>query len=611
MKLQAILIIFAILTFLSALIGGFFYYSSLKEMVIQKAALECELSVTTYRDHISYLLKEKLREIKALSKTKELLKALDSPSGKNLIAANEMLRYFNTALEADVCYLMDVEGNTISSSNFNARDSFVGKNYSFRPYFQKAITGSQSIYLALGVTSGKRGAYFSQPVLGSDNQTPIGVLVIKTSADALESTLVNLGYSESIALITTPQDIVFMSTYQSWLYHRMFETDIASLVKIVESKQFGKGPFQWTGLSLKNHHQMSDTSGNEFLYHQAEINELPGWKIISMINPEKISKQTIDPVIKLSSYAIVLICFFIGTLVIILYKMANSEITKRKSVEKALQKAKVELEIRVEERALDYKIAKEEAEKANNLKNEFLANMSHELRTPMHSILNFSKFGIIKTDKINKEKSLHYFKQIRLAGERLMDLLGNLLDLSKLEAGNETYNMQPTDVWSLAEKVVSKLKPIWEKKNLNVEISSPTISTVAICDNSKIKQVIRHILNNAITFTPSGGKIDIFLHAGESFQSQQVDNLALMPAIFISIKDNGIGIPETEKKAIFSKFIQSSLTKTSAGGTGLGLSICKEIILAHKGVIWVENNIEKGATFIFSIPYEPKASYPA
>ena len=308
MKLHVILFTLALLTFSSALIGGLFYYSSLKEVVIQKAALESELSVSTYKDHISYLLSEKLKEVKALSKTKELIQTLTFPTKNNLVNANNMLLYFNNSLESDVCYLMDTNGKTISSSNFDAPDSFVDKKYAFRPYFKKAMKGSSAIYLALGVTSGKRGAYFSQPIYDVNGNTPIGVLVIKTAVDSLENTIAGLGYNKSKALITTPQGIIFMSSFKPWLFQSLFKSNIDSLAKIILTKQFGKGPWKWTGLTLKNDHQIVDNTGNEYLFHKIDIKELPGWTILSMINPEKISEETINPMIKLSGYIIAVIC---------------------------------------------------------------------------------------------------------------------------------------------------------------------------------------------------------------------------------------------------------------------------------------------------------------
>jgi PAS domain S-box-containing protein len=278
--------------------------------------------------------------------------------------------------------------------------------------------------------------------------------------------------------------------------------------------------------------------------------------------------------------------------------------TVRKQAEEALKIAHDELEIKVVERTADYKKAKEEAEHANKLKSEFLANMSHELRTPMHGILSFSRFGIDKIDTASKGKNLNYFKKIKTAGDRLMSLLDNLLDLSKLDAGKEVYKMEDVNSWQVAKDAVFEIETIWKEKNLIVKVEDPLIPTKIICDKDKIDQVIRNLLSNAIKFTPVDKHITFSFSSCELPNRQISAEKEVVSALTISVKDEGIGIPEDELDSIFDKFIQSSKTKTGAGGTGLGLAICKEIIQAHNGKIWAENNPEGGATFSFMLPYE-------
>lgn len=276
-----------------------------------------------------------------------------------------------------------------------------------------------------------------------------------------------------------------------------------------------------------------------------------------------------------------------------------SDITEQKNAELALIKHKKRLEEIVEERTADYKMAKEEAELANELKSEFLANMSHELRTPMHGILNYSKFGIEKFDTNKKEKNLHYFKQIRVAGKRLMNLLNNLLDLSRLEAGKEIYKIESSNIWQVAKDAVLELESVLKEKSLKVTLLDPKVGTKIKCDEYKIGQVIRNLLSNAIKFSPENETIEI--RFAESCLHKETESI---PALSVCIVDQGIGIPDNELEYVFNKFSQSSRTKTGAGGTGLGLAISKEIIEAHGGKIWAENNPEGGAILFFILPYE-------
>lgn len=285
------------------------------------------------------------------------------------------------------------------------------------------------------------------------------------------------------------------------------------------------------------------------------------------------------------------------------------DISNLKQAEENLQKVNESLEKMVEERTYDLfnanlylQKAKEEAEHANSAKSEFLANISHELRTPMHHILNYSKFGVEKIDKVNNEKLLHYFSQIWTTGIRLMALLNDLLDLSKLESGTMSYDIQPADIRSIIETVAAEFSTTARHNNIIFEMEFHDGSDLIECDADKTGQVIRNLLSNALKFTPSGGKVKIRTDLRHlRFGKRETDNYTL-PGICISVEDEGIGIPVEELESIFDKFIQSSKTKTKSGGTGLGLSICKEIVSAHGGAIWAENRPEKGARFSFTLP---------
>ena len=242
--------------------------------------------------------------------------------------------------------------------------------------------------------------------------------------------------------------------------------------------------------------------------------------------------------------------------------------------------------------------AKESAEKANRNKSEFLANISHELRTPMHGILSFSQFGINKHKHADPEKLGNYFSKINSSGKRLLSLLNNLLDLSKLEANQAQLHLSTTNLNQTVLSIKEEYSTLLAERQIEIKVNNENnISTEVQCDAEKITQVLHNFISNAFKFSPNGSTINI------KFNSSSLDtNNKIIPAIEVSVSDEGIGIPEDETETIFDQFVQSSKTKSSTSGTGLGLAICKEIIFLHHGKIWAENSEDAGAKVSFQIP---------
>lgn len=237
--------------------------------------------------------------------------------------------------------------------------------------------------------------------------------------------------------------------------------------------------------------------------------------------------------------------------------------------------------------------AKLRAEHANQMKSKFLANMSHELRTPMHSIITFTRQGIERIERWNTSEHLENLELIKSSGERLLGLLNDLLDISKLEAGAVNYDFKEHNIVDIIQNSLNSVASLIQDKQLIVSITPKETLPFIECDYGKITQVIINLLSNAIKFTPSGKKIDIEISLQEN-------------KVLIAVKDEGVGIPQNELHSIFDTFVQSSKTMTGAGGTGLGLSICKEIIIAHNGDIWAEN-LPEGSVFKILLPLtQPK-----
>lgn len=337
MKLRVILLLLSLLAFLSAATGGYFYHSSLKKSALQAAERQAFTHAEMVKKNLSSFLSENIRPVKALAGMQDLQAPLIKPDYNTLAKANAMLDHFKASLDVDVCYLMDAFGNTIASSNRKEPHSFVGKNFSFRPYFQQAIQGTPSTYLALGTTSGKRGAYYSHPVYEKGRGAPIGIVVIKASIELIEKELTSA--SGEIVLVTDPAGVVFISSRKDWLYHVLRKLSPEETSQVAQSLQFGKGPWHWIGLEIKENKYARDPSGNKYLVHQLNLYNYPGWNLILLYNLKAFSKIIADPLIKISGPIILSLCVLVGLAVFLLYRKASYEILRRKAFESALQES--------------------------------------------------------------------------------------------------------------------------------------------------------------------------------------------------------------------------------------------------------------------------------
>lgn len=282
------------------------------------------------------------------------------------------------------------------------------------------------------------------------------------------------------------------------------------------------------------------------------------------------------------------------------------DISQRKQAENELLRHHEILEQQVKIRTAEIVEAKERAESASRAKSVFLANMSHELRTPMHAILSFGKLGkeLLESGRHNPDKLSKYFDRIVESGNRLLLLINELLDLSKLEASKVQLKLASHNLAKLTREAVNELDILADKKGLVIHAAVPDHLRLE-CDAFRVGQVIRNLLGNAIKFSPENGVISL-LAAPTTLRDTH--GTATVPGIELQVCDEGIGIPESELEHIFSEFTQSSKTATLAGGTGLGLAISREIVALHSGKISARNNASRGATFIMCLPLNPRLS---
>ncbi len=278
------------------------------------------------------------------------------------------------------------------------------------------------------------------------------------------------------------------------------------------------------------------------------------------------------------------------------YEVFVKDMTLRVNAEQELKKLNADLKNRVAERTAELTEAKIAAENTSKVKSEFLSNMSHELRTPLNAILGFSQ--VLEKQYFGKlnEKQENYVQEILDAGDHLLNLINDILDLSKVESGKMKMNISEVFIKELIDNSTVMVKEKLHKHGINLEIEiSDELDCLKIkADETKLKQIMFNLLSNAAKFTPDGGKIKV---VAEIIPEPD-------PLIKISIKDTGIGISQENLDTIFKTFYQlESTLKTSANGTGLGLPLSRKLVEMHDGKIWAESpGHGKGSTFVFILP---------
>jgi two-component system sensor histidine kinase/response regulator len=276
------------------------------------------------------------------------------------------------------------------------------------------------------------------------------------------------------------------------------------------------------------------------------------------------------------------------------YVSIQKDITEKKMIEQEVELYRLDLENLVITRTQEYLDAKKQAEEANRAKSDFLANMSHEIRTPINAIIGFNEL-CLRTNLNDQQRD--YLTKSGSASNTLLKLINEILDISKIEAGQMEIETIPIDIEQLFKNVCHVLTPQLAKKSLKLRINlEPDIQLTHLKgDPLRLQQILLNLCGNAIKFSDTG-----ILRLSCQQVSRAEDNLTLR----FSVQDSGIGMSSEQISSLFQPFKQADSSMTRRfGGTGLGLSICKGLIEKMGGEIWVESELGQGSTFSFTVNF--------
>jgi len=588
-RLLAALCLAPLLLFAVVYQGGAWATRSYMDEASLQASSALRLAVSALSGHLS-----RYEPLPALIADQDDIKELIAhPDDKVLRdAANVYLKGINGLLESSDIYVITLDGNTIAASNYDLKTSFIGQNFSYRPYFQDAAMGRQSRFYALGTTSLKRGYYFASPIrIGARIS---GVIVFKVDIDSIETSWRGGEYK---IFVSDPEGIVFMTGSPEWLYSSILPLNSARLQRTQASRRYAEAelrPLPITRSTLDGHHLMTMTTADrrEYLILTQYMPEAD-WTVNVLMDTASVRAQARTTII-----AIVLFLCLAGlALAIVLQRRARLAERMRMQIE-----ARNELEHRVEERTADLalvnqRIEEEIAERrltelelrktqadliqAGKLAGlgQMSAALSHELNQPLAAAKTYADSAAMLIDLERVPEARDNIRRISGLIDRMASISRHLRNFARKP--NEKLGSVALDavIADTLEIVSARLHTA--DADLLIELGSNAVMVHA--GFVRLQQVLVNIITNAADAVE--GLADRRIHLLAERQDEK---------IILTIRDHGPGVPAAIIERIFDPFYT---TKSVGKGLGLGLSISYNIVKDFGGSLSVSDHPEGGAVF--------------
>ncbi|MHA2773028.1 sensor histidine kinase [Vibrio harveyi] len=584
-----IILIFFAFYFLCAFIGGHWVWSHSYQSLLDKHQSQLE----RFSSHIQNKLDKYAHIPHLLSKDEPLVEALLNPENSaQLEITNRYLESVNGVIEAADTYLIDKWGTTIAASNWRKERSFVGRNFAFRPYFKQAITGQRSQYYALGSTSGKRGYYYSYPIVYAGGV--IGVVVVKMDLSKIED---NWQQPNSVFVASDPNGIVFMSSRNDWLFKSLQPLEEPTAAEVWASRQYLNTTIDSLGFV-----------GDMSLAHTEAKQGYPynkGTLVVSSLPLEnlKLTIRVLSPKQSVIWFTMgyLLVLTLVFTVLFLVGQLIYHRQQRHRQIERIQQEANQKLEYQVMARTAELqaeiaqrieteqtlRVTQDELVQAAKLAvlGQMSASISHELNNPLAAIRSFAENGKLFLHKEKYERTEDNLTRISALTDRMANISQQLRSFAKKTSGNELAQTHLLPVIASAKEL---MKPAFKSARVTLNTKLIEQDVEVQINTIQLEQVLVNLLTNAIEATKGQENKQVHLSIEKDIKAELV---------WIYVDDNGTGLGEFT----FSQLCEPFLT-TKQNGLGLGLSISQQILAGMNGKLSAQNREQDGARFSICLP---------